>query len=36
MHSESLGIMNEAYRQSRKEIIDWINKVLELNIHKVE
>lgn len=36
MDSESLGIMSEAYRISRKELLDWINETLSLNLHKVE
>ena len=36
METESLGIMSEAYRVSRKEILDWINNTLELQIEKIE
>lgn len=36
MELESLGIMSEAYRVSRREIIDWINNTLELNVEKIE
>ena len=36
MDGESFGIMNDAYRVSRKEILDWINKQLDLNLHKIE
>lgn len=36
MHFESLGIMSDAYRVSRKEILDWINKVLQTDLHKIE
>ncbi len=36
MHSESLGIMSDAYRVSRKEILDWINRNLQLDLHKIE
>mgnify|MGYP000855295586 CR=1 FL=1 len=36
MDSESLGIMSEAYRISRKELIDWINETLSLKLHKIE
>lgn len=36
MELESFGIMNEAYRVSRKEILTWINETLKLNLHKIE
>lgn len=36
MDSESLGIMSEAYRISWKELIDWINELLCLKLHKIE
>lgn len=36
MDSESLGIMSEAYRISRKELLDWINQTLNTNLHKIE
>ncbi len=36
MEPESFGIMNEAYRVSRREILDWINKVLGLSLYKIE
>ena len=36
MEVESFGIMSEAYRVSRKEILDWINTTLKLELHKVE
>lgn len=36
MELESFGIMNEAYRVSRKEILTWINETLQLNLHKIE
>jgi hypothetical protein len=36
MHSESLGIMSDAYRVSRKDILDWINRILCTDLHKIE
>lgn len=36
MEGESLGIMSEAYRISRKELIDWMNDTLQLKLHKIE
>ena len=36
MESESFGIMNDAYRVSKKEILDWINDTLRLKLHKLE
>ncbi len=36
MELESFGIMNEAYRVSRREILTWINDTLKLKIHKIE
>lgn len=36
MELESLGIMSEAYRVSRREILEWINNILELSVEKIE
>lgn len=36
MEVESFGIMSEAYRVSRREILDWINTNLKLELHKIE
>lgn len=36
MNPESLGILSDAYRVSRKEILEWINKSLDTDLHKIE
>lgn len=35
-NTESFGIMNQAYRVSRTDILQWINETLKLDLHKVE
>lgn len=35
-HADSVGMMDSAFFVSRKELIDWINKILKINITKVE
>ena len=36
MDNQSFGLMNNAYFVSRREILDWINKLLKLDLHCIE
>ena len=36
MENQSFGLLNDAYFVGRKEILDWINNTLDLNIHCIE
>ena len=36
MENQSVGIMNGAFFVSKKEILDWINKTLDLTLFKIE